>query len=91
LYRFVHDDLSRADFYETTHITNEKYTTDETPLAEKVENDEVSEELSRYSYAYLRHLFKVNEPLAPRLATLVNLRFYLELMRRLREEKDEAS
>lgn len=83
LYRFVHDDLSRPDFYEMIHITNERFKQDDTPLA--VGDDPVSQELSRFSYAYLRHLFSVDEPLAPRLATLVNVRFYLALMSRLRK------
>jgi queuine tRNA-ribosyltransferase len=39
----------------------------------------------RYSAAYVRHLFKVNEPLGPRLATLHNLAFYARLMREIRE------
>jgi tRNA-guanine family transglycosylase len=34
---------------------------------------------------YLRHLFSVDEMLALRLATMVNVRFYLELMERLRK------
>lgn len=39
----------------------------------------------RYSAAYIRHLFKVGEPLAPRLATLHNLAFYARLMHEIRE------
>ena len=38
----------------------------------------------RYSAAYLRHLFKTDEPLAARLATLHNLAFYARLMREVR-------
>jgi len=38
----------------------------------------------RYSRAYLHHLFAANEPLASRLATLHNLRFYMRLMAHLR-------
>ena len=37
-----------------------------------------------YSRAYLRHLDRCNEILGVRLATLHNLHFYLELMRRIR-------
>jgi queuine tRNA-ribosyltransferase len=37
----------------------------------------------RYARAYLHHLFQINEPLAFRLATLHNLRFYARLMERL--------
>ncbi len=40
---------------------------------------------ARYSRAYLRHLFRANEILAPVLLTHHNLHFYLELMRRIRE------
>jgi queuine tRNA-ribosyltransferase len=39
----------------------------------------------RYSAAYIRHLFKVDEPLAARLATLHNLAFYARLMSEIRE------
>lgn len=39
----------------------------------------------RYSAAYLRHLFKTDEPLAARLATLHNLAFYGRLFTEIRE------
>jgi queuine tRNA-ribosyltransferase len=39
----------------------------------------------RYPAAYLRHLFKCQEPLGPRLATLHNLAFYARLMAEIRE------
>ncbi len=39
----------------------------------------------RYSAAYVRHLFKTDEPLAARIATLHNLAFYGRLMREIRE------
>jgi queuine tRNA-ribosyltransferase len=39
---------------------------------------------ARYSRAYLRHLDRCREILGVRLATLHNLHFYLELMRRIR-------
>lgn len=38
----------------------------------------------RYSAAYIRHLFKVGEPLGGRLASLHNLSFYARLMRDIR-------
>ncbi len=47
--------------------------------------DSVFPPLQRYSAAYIRHLFKMGEPLAPRLATLHNLYFYRRLMRDIRE------
>ena len=40
----------------------------------------------RYSRAYLRHLMTAQEPLASVLNTLHNLSFYLETMRKVREE-----
>ncbi|MGH9586024.1 MAG: tRNA guanosine(34) transglycosylase Tgt [Acidobacteriaceae bacterium] len=40
----------------------------------------------RYSRAYLRHLMTAQEPLAAVLNTLHNLAFYLDTMRRVREE-----
>ncbi|HHY80865.1 MAG TPA: tRNA-guanine transglycosylase, partial [Thermoanaerobacter sp.] len=38
-----------------------------------------------YSRAYIRHLFKANEILAARLATLHNLYFLIKLMGKIRE------
>jgi queuine tRNA-ribosyltransferase len=38
-----------------------------------------------YSRAYLRHLFKADEMLGPRLLSLHNLHFYGSLMRKARE------
>jgi len=91
LYRFVHDDLSRRDFYETVNITNEKWKMSKEPLIVKPEMCNVErqslhdEELSRFTFGYLRHLFTIDEMLGQRLATLVNIRFYLELMQRIRQ------
>lgn len=39
----------------------------------------------RYSRAYLRHLFHTGEPLAGTLASIHNLQFYLDTMRRVRD------
>lgn len=41
--------------------------------------------VSRYSAAYLRHLFKAGESLGPRLASLHNLAFYARLMSEIRD------
>ena len=43
-----------------------------------------------YSRAYLRHLFKIGDILAMRLASEHNLRFYLELMERIRGIRDKG-
>ncbi len=47
--------------------------------------DSVFPASGEYSAAYLRHLFKVKEPLAARLASLHNLAFYVRLMSEIRE------
>lgn len=102
LYRFLHDDFSRPDFYETIHITNARYAADKTILVSsslpRVQNDigesdqgRMDEELRRYTLGYLHHLFSVQEMLAYRLATMVNIRFYLELMQRLRIKIEQGS
>jgi queuine tRNA-ribosyltransferase len=77
IYRFVHDDLSKQDFYEVVHVTNEKWKTSEEPIGK-------TGELARYTMGYLRHLFSVDEMLGQRLATQINIAFYLELMDKIR-------
>ncbi len=44
----------------------------------------------RYSRAYLRHLMAAQEPLSAVLNTLHNLAFYMETMRKVREEMGKA-
>lgn len=50
-----------------------------------VDENSVFPQTERYSAAYLRHLFKANEMLGARIATLHNLAFYARLMREIRE------
>lgn len=71
----------RADevFYETININNEKYKEDFTPVDAKCD----CLLCKNYTRAYLRHLFAVKEPLAFRLASIHNLKFYLDLMKDL--------
>lgn len=59
------------------NITNAKFAKDNTP----VNSNSKLPELREYTKAYLHHLFKTQEPLCIRLATLNNLEFYLDLMR----------
>ncbi|MCX6765528.1 MAG: tRNA guanosine(34) transglycosylase Tgt [Candidatus Moranbacteria bacterium] len=66
-------------FYETVNINNEKFKTDLSPVDEHCD----CELCQNYSRAYLSHLFKAGDPLAMRLATIHNLRFYLRLMKQL--------
>ena len=80
--RFARNDFSvkgrpSSGWYKTINITNAKFTKDKTPIN--------STNLKNYSRAYLHHLFKTQEPLALRLATINNLSFYLDLMKEIRQ------
>ncbi len=77
LYIWVNKSL-KGKFYKTINITNARYKNDLKPI-----NDS---NLKQYSKAYLHHLFKTNEPLGMRLATLNNLDFYLTLMAEIRKQ-----
>jgi len=69
------------NFFQTININNAKFAKDFKPINEKSKLPELRE----YSRAYLHHLFKINEPLGQRLASLNNLEFYLELMGEIRK------
>jgi queuine tRNA-ribosyltransferase len=64
------------------NIRNAQYATDDRPL-EAVCPCSVCR---RYSRSYLRHLYQAGEMLAATLISHHNLAFYLDLMRRVREE-----
>ena len=68
-------------FYSTINITNAKFTKDFSPI------NKFSKlaELRQYSKAYLNYLFKINEPLALRLASLNNLEFYLNIISEVKQ------
>jgi len=86
LYLFTKKKLSLKksndkSFYTTINSKAAKFQFDLSPI----NADSKFEMLRTYSKAYLRHLFTTDEPLAQRLATLNNLEFYLELMKRIRK------
>lgn len=62
------------------NIKNEKYSKDQQPIDPQCS----CPVCSRYSRAYLRHLFKAEEMLAMRLAVAHNLYFYNSLTKRIR-------
>ena len=62
-------------------VKNAKYAHDFTPLDENC-NCYVCQ---NYTRAYLRHLFKADEILGPRLASYHNLYFLLNLMKQIRQ------
>ncbi len=63
------------------NISRAKYAKDEN----SIESECGCETCKKYSRAYLRHLFTVNEILAMRLASIHNLYFYCNLMKNIRE------
>ena len=68
-------------FYETININNEKFKNDFSPVDSRCDCV-----LCRsYTRAYLRHLFSTGDPLAMRLASIHNLKFYLGLMETLKK------
>lgn len=70
----------KLDFYNTVNITNSKFKTD----FSAINKNSKLPELKNYTKAYLHHLFKLNEPLGQRLASLNNLEFYNELMKKIK-------
>ena len=83
--KWIDNDLEGADFYEAININNEKFREDFSKADEQCD----CLLCKNYSKAYLRHLFSVKEPLALRLAALHNLKFYTDLMKKLRLPDDE--
>ena len=71
------------DFCEAININNEKFKED----FSKVDATCDCLLCKNYTRAYLRHLFAINEPLALRLASVHNLKFYLDLMNKLKDVK----
>ncbi len=69
------------DFYETINIKNEQFKEDFTPVDPTCD----CTLCTQYTRSHLKHLFRVEEPLAPRLASEHNLRFYMRLMEQLRQ------
>ena len=79
LFVWKNDNLE-GDFYEAININNEKYKEDFSKVDETCD----CQLCQNYTKAYLRHLFAVNELLALRLASVHNLKFYLNLMNKLK-------
>ncbi len=88
LFAFVDEtSCSGTDFYEPVYLQDRKHARDGRPVDERCD----CLCCARYSRAYLHHLFQVGDTLAPRLATIHNLRFYSRLMERLARPEASAS
>ncbi|HYF05847.1 MAG TPA: tRNA guanosine(34) transglycosylase Tgt [Patescibacteria group bacterium] len=79
LYISAKDEEGREG-YTTLDIRLEKFKEDFTPL----DNTCDCYACLTHNKAYIRHLFAVDEPLGIRLATMHNLRFYLNFMKKIR-------
>ncbi len=78
------DDLN-GDFYETININNEQFKEDFSSLDSQCE----CYTCRNYTKAYLNHLLRTQEPLFLKLASLHNLYFYHELMKKLQVDNLE--
>jgi queuine tRNA-ribosyltransferase len=73
--------LSGSRFYLAVNINRSKFARDFSPI----NAGSKLPELRNLSKAYLHHLFRCGEPLGPRLASLNNLEFYLDLTQAIRQ------
>ena len=67
--------------YKVINITNAKFRNDFKSVDESCD----CELCRNYSRSYLHHLFKMNENLGQRLASIHNLKFYLDLINRIKK------
>jgi queuine tRNA-ribosyltransferase len=79
--------ITKKNFYKIININNAKFRNDTKP----VDKNCSCELCQNYSAGYLQHLFKAGEPLAQRLATLHNLKFYLDLFFQIRYDIEKGS
>lgn len=68
-------------FYSIVRIQQSSYRADARPIDPHC----TCPTCQTYSRAYVRHMFNIGDPLGLRLATIHNVNFYLELMRRIRQ------
>ncbi len=69
------------------NIKNEKFNKDQTPLEEGC----TCYTCTHHTKSYLRHLFKADEILGPRLMTYHNVHFIMELMKKIRNSIKEGT
>ncbi|MCL2772699.1 MAG: tRNA-guanine transglycosylase, partial [Oscillospiraceae bacterium] len=69
-------DLDNSEFYKYYYLTDDKYRRDSRPVSKICD----CYCCRNYSRAYLRHLAVIGDSLAQRLATIHNLRFYMQIM-----------
>lgn len=73
--------LQSGDWFHYVYAKDKKHIKESRPISPYCD----CHTCSNFSLGYLHHLFKLNDSLFPRLATIHNLRFMTMLMERLRE------
>jgi queuine tRNA-ribosyltransferase len=73
---------NRNIFYKTANTGNSRFAADFSAINK---NSRLAP-LREHTKAYLHHLFKINDPLGARLASLNNLEFYSELMGKIKKD-----
>jgi queuine tRNA-ribosyltransferase len=68
--------IKYPEFYNTINIKNKIFSTDFSPI----NSNSQLKVLRNYNKAFLHHLFRLNDPLGQKLASLNNLEFYQKLM-----------
>ncbi|HTD19179.1 MAG TPA: tRNA guanosine(34) transglycosylase Tgt [Ktedonobacteraceae bacterium] len=81
LYAFTHETALEDKWLTYIYANDDKYIKSDAPVSRFCD----CLCCTNYSLGYLHHLFKINDTLFFRLATLHNLRFMTQLTRRLRE------
>ncbi|MFO7537991.1 MAG: tRNA guanosine(34) transglycosylase Tgt [Chloroflexota bacterium] len=86
LYTFAADPAQplRGDWFKYLYVKDDKHIKEKRPLSEFCD----CHTCRHYTLGYLHHLYKINDNLYPRLATIHNLRFMMQLMKNLREEAE---
>ncbi len=82
LYQFKNKDIKSINFYNEINIKNSSNISN----FKKINKDSELKILQENSMSYLHHLFKVNESLGQKMASLNNLEFYAKLMEKLRKD-----
>ena len=79
LFLWKKDSVNKKDFYKTINITNSKFKNNFNIIENKNSNNKIS-------YAYLNHIFKTKDDLGKQIASIHNLEFYMELMKKISKD-----
>ncbi len=77
---YILESNNTGQIYSYLHISQEKYTRDTQPIDPNCD----CHTCQKYSRAYLKHLFEIEDATASRLATMHNVRTYTRLIEKLR-------